>query len=201
MLSVPLSAMLTIDCIPSSFTQKFPDGTSIHTILAAFLTHGEPALLKKWDSWRRVWPSRNDFEQSLPILWSESPNSMFYKMSPDGVVNLPPSVSGLWSSFQKAPVDIEYETRYTDMLSQQEKRLQSAWKSVRLVFPDTNWNAFSYNWLIFNTRSFFYVTAGKSAPEDWNDAIALVPFADYFNHEDEAVSLPLNLFQTQFYSI
>jgi len=35
-------------------------------------------------------------------------------------------------------------------------------------------------------RSFFYVSPGKDEPEDWNDAIALVPFADYFNHDDKA---------------
>jgi hypothetical protein len=181
MLTVPLSAMFTIDSVPLSFVRRFSEGTSLHTILATFLTHGDPIVLKRWEIWRQVWPSRHDFEETLPLLWS--------KASPASKSLLPPSVSGSWSPSKKGAVDTAYEHRYTDILSHQEKRLQDAWRDVVSVFPDTNWDIFSYNWLILNTRSFFYVSPGKSEPEDWNDAIALVPFADYFNHDDNAVSV------------
>lgn len=33
-------------------------------------------------------------------------------------------------------------------------------------------------------RRFNYVSPGKETPDDWNDAIGLVPFADYLNHAD-----------------
>ena len=88
----------------------------------------------------------------------------------------------------KEPVHVEYETKYQNLLARQEKRLQDAWTNVVSVLPDTDWDTFSYHWLILNTRSFFYVKDGEKPPEDWNDAIALVPFADYFNHVDDAVS-------------
>jgi hypothetical protein len=38
-----------------------------------------------------------------------------------------------------------------------------------------------------NTRSFYWIGLGQEAPEDPNDAMGLVPFADYFNHADVAV--------------
>lgn len=189
--TVPLATMLTIDCVPASFVDLFPDGISIHGILAAFLTHGDTDSLKQWDAWRKVWPSRQDFEDSMPILWPEHlrvSNSTFRSSPPASHITLPPSASGLWNSIRKEPVDVDYESRHQNVLAQQEKRLQDAWRNIVSVFPGTDWDTFSYHWLILNTRSFFYVTPGEKRPDDWNDAIALVPFADYFNHVDDAVS-------------
>lgn len=180
MVTVPITAMLTIDSIPSSFIRMYPKGTSIHAILAAYLTQGDSESLKKWDAWRQVWPHRRDFEESMPLLWPKS-------TSHEALSRFPPSASGSWSSIKKSPASIKYYTRYTSLLPQQEKRLQDAWKDVVKVSPNMDWDMFSYHWLILNTRSFYYVTPGKPEPEDWNDAIALVPFADYFNHDDDAV--------------
>lgn len=55
------------------------------------------------------------------------------------------------------------------------------------VFPDTDWEVFTYHWLIVNTRCFFYLMPGQEVPEDRNEAMAMVPFADYFNHADVVV--------------
>ncbi|KKA17075.1 hypothetical protein T310_9252 [Rasamsonia emersonii CBS 393.64] len=190
MVAVPREAMLTIDCIPPSFVNKFLNGISVHGLIAAFLTHGDPELLKKYDLWRAVWPSRQDFEEGMPILWPERlrvSNSKFQSNSSNPIA-LPPSASGLWNSIRKKPVEHEYETKHQNLLAQQEKRLQDAWRSVTAVFPDTDWETYSYYWLIVNTRSFYYLMPGEEPPEDSNDAMALVPFADYFNHTDDAVS-------------
>ena len=197
MLTVPVNLMLTIDSIPSSFTSQFPSGTSIHGILAAFLTHADPALLKDVDPWRRVWPSFDEFEDSMPVLWPEhlrvsnssygASSSSSSSSSSERKVLLPPSISGKWNSFSKEPVGADYETRYQNLLSQQEKRLQDAWAHVVTVYPKTEWKSFAYYWCIINSRSFYYVSPGKDEPEDWNDAIGMVPFADYFNHDDDAV--------------
>jgi hypothetical protein len=190
--------MLTIDSISPSFVELFPEQTPVQGILAAFLTCGDVGTLKKFDSWRKVLPGRSEFEECMPILWPERlrrSNSAFQTggettSSSAGVASLlPPSASGLWNSMRKRPVDVAYESRYQNLLAQQEKRLQQAWKNVRSVFPDMDWDAFSLNWLILNTRSFYYVTPGEKRPEEWNDAIGLVPFADYFNHSDTGVSL------------
>ncbi|KAL2819180.1 hypothetical protein BJX63DRAFT_382647 [Aspergillus granulosus] len=190
--------MLTIDSIPAKFIDQFPEGTSIHGILAAFLTHGDPELLSELDVWRGVWPDWEEFESSMPIFWPKhlrASNSTYESSSPEDSqhteafpIILPPSISGLWNSpphqSQQAPTP--YETRYQNLLAQQEKRLKAAWDSVISVFPGTDWKSFAYNWSIINSRSFYYVSPGKEEPADWNDAIGMVPYADYFNHVDDA---------------
>jgi hypothetical protein len=76
--------------------------------------------------------------------------------------------------------------------------LHKAWSSIVSVFPDVDWDTYSYNWLIVNTRSFYYLMPGQKPPEDRNDAMALLPFADYFNHSDVEVCLVIpNPVQTQ----
>jgi hypothetical protein len=207
MLSIPVSLMLTLDSIPESFVSMFPEGTSTQGVLAAFLTHGDPRLLAELEAWRSVWPDWEEFEGSMPIFWpsrlQRSDSSVAEKRELDGdsvsggPSFLPPSISGLWNSFEKLTgrENHKYETRYQNLLSQQQKRLQNAWKQVLSVFPETNWKDFVYNWAIVNSRSFYYVSPGKEEPEDWNDALGMVPYADYFNHVDDAVlfyhSIPL----------
>lgn len=196
MVKVPISAMLSIDSIPSDFINLF-NGISTHGLLAAYLTHGDPKALKKYDLWKATWPTRPEFEEGMPILWSKelggsglkTPFSTFSGTSSatQSTVSLPPSISGSWNTFRKKPLAEEYETKHQNLLTRQEARLRDAWRDVIAVFPDTNWETFSYHWLIVNTRSFYYLMPGEKRPEDKNDAMAMVPFADYFNHTDDAV--------------
>jgi hypothetical protein len=183
MLTVPLSTMLNIDCVPREFVDRFPHKTYIQTILAAFMTHGDASLLDHWALWRKTWPSRQDLQESLPVLWCECPETHNL-----GHTTLPPSASGQWNLLSSPPGDGKVEGRYHNILMKQQKRLQSAWETILSVFPTTDWNIFSHHWFILNTRSFYYASPGKKPPDDWNDAIGLVPFADYFNHADKAVS-------------
>ncbi|PWY88936.1 ribosomal N-lysine methyltransferase [Aspergillus heteromorphus CBS 117.55] len=200
MLSIPVSLMLTIDSIPESFTARFHPATSIHGIMAAFLTHGDPALLQALDPWRRVWPTYQEFEDCMPVLWPEhlrvsnssyettstTPAEKGDQKNENSKTLLPPSISGLWNTLPRESAGADYDTRYQNLLSKQEKRLKDAWGHVRAAFPETRWEAFAYYWFIINSRSFYYVSPGKEEPEDWNDAIGMVPFADYFNHVDDA---------------
>ncbi|KAL4799389.1 hypothetical protein BDV19DRAFT_258128 [Aspergillus venezuelensis] len=182
--TVPREVMLRVDAIPSSFTSKFPEGTPVHTLLAAFLTHGEPEELEPLELWRKTWPTRKDFEDCMPILWPES-----LRNSPSVGSFLPPSISGRWKSIKKQKLEFEYESSHQNILDQQKQRLRQAWESVVAVFPETNWETYSYHWLIVNTRSFYYLMPRQAAPEDRNDAMALLPFADYFNHSDVACNV------------
>jgi hypothetical protein len=52
-------------------------------------------------------------------------------------------------------VEQEYESKHQNLLAQQERRLQGAWRNVVVVFHDTGREAYSYYWLVVNTRSFF----------------------------------------------
>ncbi|KAL4740216.1 hypothetical protein BDV11DRAFT_103888 [Aspergillus similis] len=175
---VPRHLMLTVETIPSSFVTKFEENVPVHALLAAFLCHGEPEDLEPYELWTKTWPTRKDFEHCMPILWPESLRA-----------SLPPSVSGSWKSVRKEKLEFEYESSHQNVLAQQEQRLRNAWESVVAVFPETDWETFSYYWLIVNTRSFFYLTPGQEPPEDRNDAMALLPFADYFNHSDVACNV------------
>jgi hypothetical protein len=103
---------------------------------------------------------------------------------------LTPSLSGRWNSLYPGPKTRKYSPDYQNIISQQAQRLRKAWTDVISAFPDTNWETFSYNWLIVNTRSFYWLGDGQETPEDPNDAMGLVPFADYFNHADVAVCAP-----------
>lgn len=187
--TVPLKAMLTIERVPASFTSRFPAGTPVHAIVAAFLTNGNAEDLSPYELWRKTWPSRQDFEDSMPILWPSSLRVPGGQAS--GATVLPPSISGAWNTITKRKLEHEYETPHQNLLPQQEKRLQQAWDSVVAVFPDTDWESFSYHWLIVNTRCFYYLMPGEEPPEDSNDAMAMLPFADYFNHSDVAVWMML----------
>ncbi|KAL4931982.1 uncharacterized protein BDV17DRAFT_301531 [Aspergillus undulatus] len=215
MLSIPVNLMLTVDSIPKEFVSLFPEGTPVQGILAAFLTHGnkedQSQILKEMSLWRSVWPAWEEFEQSMPIFWTGrlrvSNLRGFQSHSQDGDPDsnvagtatrslLPLSITGhqngspnqhQQSNF-KFNSNPSYETRYQNLLPQQETRFRKAWDSVVSVFPETETNrkTFAYNWAIINSRSFYYVSPGEDEPEDWNDAIAMVPFADYFNHDDDA---------------
>lgn len=205
MVTVPLQAMLTTDSIPASFVRKFQstENMSVHGLLAAFFTHGDPEDLQKYELWMNSWPTRRDFESTMPLLW---PRNLRVSNSKRGdgdgdeaddfqTVLLPPSISGRWNTLRSEGSSMqkwehqEYESFHQNLLAQQEKRLRDAWDSVSAVFPETDWNTFSYYWLVVNTRCFYFVPPGEEPPEDANDAMALLPFADYFNHSDVAVSI------------
>ncbi|KAL4918664.1 hypothetical protein BDW62DRAFT_200555 [Aspergillus aurantiobrunneus] len=187
LVTVPSSSMLTIDSIPQPFLERFPKETSIHGILAAFLTHGGSEALAKWDAWRTTLPTLQAFRDRMPLLWLENPLSsknLDYQHS--GMFNvLPPAASGVWNSISKDPEAGDTDSVYQNILPKQQARLKRAWECTLRAFPDTDWDTFCHNWLIINTRSFYYVSPGTGDPEDWNDAVGLVPFADYFNHADD----------------
>ncbi|RDW63823.1 SET protein [Coleophoma crateriformis] len=71
------------------------------------------------------------------------------------------------------------------LLNHQKSKLKADWQAVSAAYPDFSKDDYLYNWLIVNTRTFYYVPprSKKNLPRD--DCMALNPFADYFNHADE----------------
>ncbi|KAJ5613545.1 hypothetical protein N7528_007199 [Penicillium herquei] len=191
---VPTSTIFTVDHIPIDFRSRFPEDTAVQTMMAAFLTHGSEEQLEKYQLWFRTWPTRQDFENSLPLLWPRELGGLTWP-SIDTLENtrdslsmapnfLPPSISGLWNSIKTEPRARKYDSEHQDLEPMQERRLKKAWADVTSAFPETDWESFSYLWLIVNTRSFYWVGPNQQPPENRNDAMALLPFADYFNHSD-----------------
>ena len=209
MVTVPHILMYSINSVPKSFVQKFSgflstdekagptSNTTVHCILAAYLTHGEPEDLQKYNLWKESWPARKDFEDSMPIMWPRglvmSQNHNNSNENENKSINfLPPSISGRWNTIIKSQQDQAQgndngsnDGNLQNLLGQQQRRLKKDWEHVLAVFPDTNWEIYSYHWLIVNTRCFFYLLPGDEPPEDQNDAMALVPLADYFNHSSD----------------
>lgn len=189
MVRVPTNVIVTVDDIPASFKEQFPDGTAVQAIIAAYLTHGSEEELSRFELWRKAWPKRQDFEDSLPMLWPTVLGGLTWPdthtASSTSVFNiLPPCISGQWHTLQTGIVIKKYEAEHQNLLAGQKQRLGKAWADVTAALPETDWRAFSYHWLILNTRSFYWVGPGQEPPEDRNDAMALLPFADYFNHSD-----------------
>ncbi|KAL4878825.1 hypothetical protein BJY04DRAFT_194677 [Aspergillus karnatakaensis] len=203
LLTIPTNLMVNIDSIPASFKSQFPPGTSIHGILAAYLTHGDPNLLKALDPWRAVWPPWSEFENSMPVFWPQRVLTTTSQKR-DKMSTLPPSISGVWNTLphlndslhENGEHDEVSETKagasgasgaqYQNLLPAQNKRFRDSLRNVQTVYPQTKFEEFAYHWAIINSRSFYYLSPGGDEPEDWNDAIGLVPYADYFNHVDDA---------------
>ncbi|KAJ5116414.1 hypothetical protein N7456_000762 [Penicillium angulare] len=190
---VPTSIIFTVDDVPFDFRSQFSEGTAVQTIMAAFLTHGSNEELEKYQLWFKAWPSRKDFEDSLPLLWPRELGGLIWPdtTTSEGAMDsafktnlLPPCISGSWNSIERLPRIKKYETEHQDLEPAQGQRLRKAWADAIAAFPETDWTSFSYHWLILNTRSFYWVGAGQDPPENRNDAMALLPFADYFNHSN-----------------
>ena len=176
-MSVPVSALLTSQKIPLAFREKFLSPISVQGLIACYLCCDHDARLK-YAAWRAVWPSMEDFEDCLPLLWPEYLTGRETRQN----TPLPPSLSGLWRSLYRAPPD---GPDCRTLLAQQEKRLRDAYVAARTAFPEIDWRRFVYYWVVVNTRCVYYVPAGAPPPKDRNDAMALCPFADYFNHSDK----------------
>ena len=192
MVEIPTEVILTVDNLPLPFKEQFPQGTAVQAILAAFITHGSEEDLEKYRLWFQTWPSREDFENSLPMLWPKELGGLEWPDSPPNASSslpnlLPPCISGRWNTIVRNLDARNYRSEHQNLIAQQEHRLRKAWTDVVTLLPETDWKSFSYYWLILNTRSFYWVGPNQEPPEDRNDAMALLPFADYFNHSDVEV--------------
>jgi len=72
------------------------------------------------------------------------------------------------------------------LLQNQKRKLSEDWAAVSTAFPSLSYDHYVYNWLIVNTRTFYFTSPRIKLPHPTNkdDCIALSPFADYFNHTD-----------------
>lgn len=185
--------LLTIDTVPEDF-KNLHNGITVHGLLASFLAFGGPAT-SRYSPWKNSWPSMQDFQESMPILW---PSFMKEPLDNDGnphysieqregpVFILPPTMAGRWAHYQMREF---WKIRETALLIRQEKKLKADWSFVSNVFPDRTFAEYTYYWLIVNTRSFYFEVSGRKAARNHDDRMVLCPFIDYFNHRDHGVSI------------
>ncbi|KAI9733379.1 MAG: hypothetical protein M1834_003463 [Cirrosporium novae-zelandiae] len=190
---VPATALLTIDSIPTSFSAQFSDDITVHGLLAAFLHLAPAEILESYHCWQAVWPSLADFREIMPILWLQTPAELLpRKRKALGGSNilededqqdlcfLPPSISGCWGQF---PSYNRKGRANAGHLVRQRRKLLKDFATIRKVFPNANFDDYTYYWLLVNTRTFYWEVNDTVRNRD--DCMALCPFADYFNHADE----------------
>jgi hypothetical protein len=105
--------------------------------------------------WPGELPTEGDFRERMPLMW------------PSELQMLLPAAS-------------------LTLLNIQKSKLALDWTNVSSAFPHISYDHYVYNWLLVSTRTFFYTSSNPEieTPSDTNDCLALVPFADYFNHSD-----------------
>lgn len=151
MLSVPISALRTVQTVPRSVSK--PIGTiTVQGLLAVELAMDTSEVRAPW---RAVLLTKEDFEESMPIMWHPLLQAL-----------LPPASLSI--------------------LENQKKKLSLDWTTVSTAFPTLSYDLYVYNWLIINTRTFYYTSPKikNKKPLNRDDCLALIPFADYFNHAD-----------------
>ena len=184
--------LLTINTIPEDF-KKLHEGITVHGLLASFLAFGGPDTFK-FSCWKNTWPSMQDFQESMPILWPsfmreplDNHGNPHYTIGQreDLAFILPPAVAGRWAHDQMREF---WKIRDTAPLYRQEKKLKADWDVVSRVFPLETLPVYTYYWLIVNTRSFYFEVSGSEVAQNHDDCMVLCPFVDYFNHSDHGVS-------------
>jgi hypothetical protein len=95
----------------------------------------------------------------------------------------------------RCTLSIQSFLTFKELLKKQQSKLGRDWGIAKSVAPDTAFEVFRYYWLIVNSRCFFWGHINvqrkgtKRIKRSADDCMALCPFADYFNHEDEGVSV------------
>ena len=187
---------MTEDSLPLSFRNQFGI-ISVHGLLAAFLTFGNGKDLSRYSAWCATWPSIGDFQKSMPLLWPQDLRTWRHVRSDNisrGYYPITPAIGGLWASIST------WSNQGPDakgLLQLQEEKLKKDWDAVLQVYCDADQESYTYNWLVVNTRSFYYELPRLKEPRARADRMALCPFIDYFNHADQGVSYIRSTFYTR----
>ena len=191
---MPNSALLTVHSIPDAF-KSLHEGISVHGLLASFLAFGGEET-SRYSHWRSTWPSFQDFQTSMPIMWPEclreplggssNPSNMMKALHEPFPI-LPRAIGGKWSTNS-----LTSNLHRKSLLYQQNYRIQRDWKIVSAIFPQKTFSDYTYHWLIVNTRSFYFDIEGGHRSKNHKDRMVLCPFIDYFNHSDHGVSKTLD---------
>ncbi|RVX70545.1 hypothetical protein B0A52_05196 [Exophiala mesophila] len=204
---VPTAALFTTSSIPFSFASKdLRFKIPVHALLAAYLTFGiTQERAKQMHGWTATWPTWDDFSGSMPVFWPPSTRKEVFIESSPGAESagaakqlhffaLPPTLTGT----QNSPADSMStgHSSYVPLLDAQLAKLRGHIENTATLFPGHSTSlrdpqsaihkAYLYNWANINTRCFYHVAAGKRPPKDSNEAMALCPGMDLFNHSDSA---------------
>ncbi|KAK8204772.1 hypothetical protein IWZ00DRAFT_85305 [Phyllosticta capitalensis] len=169
LVSVPAKALLTIESKPVQ-DAGLPTGedATVHGRLAAYLAMMHADEQVDWDVWRRVWPTQESFEESMPLCWDEREKECLSAPGRDHLAK------------QEAKLEADWKLLRDHLPHPKDRRL------------------YAYYWMIVNTRTFYwdYPTNNHSSKPRAkkrklavDDCMALCPFMEYFNHADEGCTV------------
>lgn len=166
-LTVPISALRTKDTVPTSIISSLPKDVTVHGLLAADLALNKAANETKYSKWQAVVPTVEDIQQSMPLTWPASLQSL-----------LPAGASKLLDK-QRAKFDKDWDTVSAAFPIESKGRGKAG-----AVSKECTRDEYMHAWLLVNTRTFYFVTP-KTERLPKEDHMALQPVADLFNHTDK----------------
>jgi SET domain len=200
---VPIRALYTTSTIPEDFIgtnarKKVP----VHAMLAAYLTFGPTEEVSQYGPWMATWPKLSDYTASMPMFWPDDwserrPPRVVEELEPHTPISqpivLPPATAGTW--LEESLDRVSARGGPTSLARQQQAKLRSHLRSISKLFPQhaaslldphnpTYWR-FVHNWCSVNTRCFYYIAPGQRKPTEPNEAMAMCPGMDMFNHTDD----------------
>jgi hypothetical protein len=126
-----------------------------------------------YSPWIATWPSFEEVMSSMPLAWTSMKQA-----------HLPPAALVL--------------------LEKQKKKFKKDWDGVRTHTKNmrdkkSTREEYMYYWLLANSRCYYwpfaksYKPKGKSKSLSLDDSMAMLPWADYFNHGSQPAVCPLLL--------
>ena len=187
---------MTVESIPDQF-KALHQCLTAHGLLASFLAFGGLDA-SFYEPWKATWPSFQNFEETMPILW---PSSVRRQIETDiaspfvaGLNEqpahlLPRAIGGNWADSRGRK---SRTSRDEGILYRQEQKLKADWDIVSKRFPGGRKRRdFFYYWLVVNTRSFYFESSDVPLPPK-DDRMVLCPFVDYFNHGNHGCKVAFN---------
>lgn len=165
-LTVPISALRTKDTVPTAIVASLPKDVTVHGLLAADLALNRTANEAKYSKWQAVVPTVEDIQQSMPLTWPASLQSL-----------LPAAASQLLAK-QSTKFDKDWDTVSAAFPIEGKGKGKGGGVSKECTRDE-----YMHAWLLVNTRTFYFVTP-KTEKLPKEDHMALQPVADLFNHTD-----------------
>ncbi|KAI9742547.1 MAG: hypothetical protein M1818_003687 [Claussenomyces sp. TS43310] len=150
-LDIPRSALRTVQTVPKSIS--IPIGTiTVQGLLAAELAMDTSEVRAPW---RAILPAKEDFEESMPLMWHPSLQAL-----------LPPASLSLLENQRKK-------------LSSDWGAVSTAFPALSYDHYLYNWFMVSTRTFYYTSPGM-----KTQKPVNHDDCLAITPFADYFNHAD-----------------
>ena len=150
-LTAPTSVLRTVKTVPKCISKPI-DTITVNGLLAIELAMDESEVRAPW---RAVLPTKNDFEESMPVMWHPSLQAL-----------LPPESISLLEN-QKKKISFDWTA------------VSTAFPTLSYDLYLHNWLIVSTRTFYYTSPK---IKANK--PLNRDDCLALIPLADDFNHAD-----------------